>query len=51
MKQPVLYVQLDVQDSKDVTFEVSRGQLKGILDNFEVINQQLSGLAQTMGGQ
>ena len=39
MKQPVLYVQMDIEDSKDVTFEVSKGQLKGIIDNFEVINQ------------
>jgi hypothetical protein len=51
MKQPVLYVQMDLEDSKEVTFEVSKGQLKGILDNFEVINQQLAGLAETMGAQ
>ena len=50
MKQPVLYVQMDIEDSKEVTFEVSKGQLKGIIDNFEVINQQLAGLAETMGG-
>ena len=36
---------------QDVIFEVSKGQLKGLIDSFEVINQQLSGLAETMGGQ
>jgi hypothetical protein len=51
MKQPVLYVKMDLEDSKEVTFEVSKGQLKGILESFEEINEQLSGLAQTMGGQ
>ena len=36
--------------NQDVMFQVSKGQLKGIIDNFEVINQQLSGLAENLGG-
>ena len=52
MKQPVLYVKLDLEDhhgiangastqgtkQKDVLFQVSKGQLKSMLDNFEDIN-------------
>ena len=60
MKQPVLYVKMELDQNnqqvgqaaeQDVIFEVSKGQLKGLIDSFEVINQQLSGLAETMGGQ
>lgn len=63
MKQPVLYVKLELDKSQkteqdgagsnehqDVLFQVSKGQLKNIIDNFEDINQTLSGLAETMGG-
>ena len=60
MKQPVLYMKMELeggnqqasgQQHQDVMFQVSKGQLKSIIDNFEVINQQLSGLAETMGGE
>ena len=47
MKQPTLYVNLELgggnqqasgQQHQDVMFQVSKGQLKSIIDNFEVIN-------------
>ena len=58
MKQPILYVKMELDQNgsgaqtqnQDVLFQVSKGQLKSIIDNFEDINQQLSGLAETMGG-
>jgi hypothetical protein len=51
MKQPVLYVKMELDGNgqsngaqggsgdQDVIFEVSKGQLKGLIDSFEVINQ------------
>ena len=44
VKQPVLYVEMDLEEQQQVLFQVSKGQLKEILNNFEVINQQLSAL-------
>ena len=61
VRQPVLYVKLDLADDKgtdlstqgkkqtEVLFQMSKGQLKSVLDDFENINQQLAGLAQSMG--
>jgi hypothetical protein len=40
----VLYVEMDLEEQEQVLFQVSKGQLKEILNNFEVINQQLSAL-------
>ena len=59
MKQPNLLVKLELdggnargngQTQEDVMFQMSKGQLSTIIENFEVINQQLSGLAETMQG-
>ena len=44
VKQPVLYVEMDLENQEQVLFQVSKGQLKEILNNFEIINQQLSSL-------
>lgn len=53
MKQPVLYVKLDLEGqgnatefepNQQVLFQVSKGQLKEILNNFETINAQLQQL-------
>jgi hypothetical protein len=38
VKQPVLYVEMDLEKQEQVLFQVSKGQLKEILNNFEVIN-------------
>ena len=54
MKQPLLFVKLELESNanqpqseytqtggiadKEVLFQVSKGQLKNILDNFEMIN-------------
>ncbi len=46
VKQPVLYVEMDLEQQQQVLFQVSKGQLKEILNNFEVINQQLASLTQ-----
>lgn len=46
VKQPVLYVEMDLEEQQQVLFQVSKGQLKEILNNFETINQQLSALTQ-----
>ena len=56
LKQPVLYVKMELEGGndkphQDVMFQVSKGQLANIIENFEVINQQLSGFASQMGGQ
>ena len=57
MKQPNLFVKLDLQGgnqqlngqaNKEVLFQMSKGQLQTIIENFEVINQQLSGLTETI---
>lgn len=55
LKQPVLYVKMDLdgdnddqEDDKQVLFQVSKGQLKQILTNFETINEQLTGLTGAM---
>ena len=54
IKQPVLYVKMDLEKDKStledgqkqqVLFQVSKGQLKEILSNFDTINQQISSLA------
>lgn len=59
MKYPVLYVKLDlenqgnatqVEENKQVLFQVSKGQLKEILANFETINSQLSALTSSVAG-
>ena len=51
IKQPTLYVKMDLQkdqsrsgDEQDqqVMFQVSKGQLRQMLDSFEAINQQLT---------
>ena len=58
LKQPTLYVKMDLEKDKSVkdeadaqaqqvVFQVSKGQLKEILTNFETINKQLSSMAQT----
>lgn len=58
MKQPVLYVKLDLEGqgnadsfepNKQVLFQVSKGQLKEILNNFETINTQLQALTASTG--
>ena len=54
IKQPVLYVKMDLEkdqssleqtQDQQVLFQVSKGQLKEMLSNFETINQQLTSLA------
>ena len=37
---------MDLEEQQQVLFQVSKGQLKEILNNFEIINQQLSALTQ-----
>lgn len=50
MKKPMLYVKLDIEsqnkgdENDQVLFQVSKGQLKEILNNFETINAQLSAI-------
>lgn len=48
LKQPTLYVKMDLEQSNEVLFQVSKGQLKELLTNFEKINQQLTGLTTSM---
>ena len=62
LKQPMLYVKMDFENdanpmSEDVTenkkeesvlFQVSKNQLKELLNNFETINAQLTGLTTQM---
>lgn len=48
LKQPTLYVKMDLEKSNEVLFQVSKGQLKELLTNFEKINQQLTGLTTSM---
>ena len=48
LKQPTLYVKMNLDRQQEVLFQVSKGQLKELLSNFEKINQQLTGLTTSM---
>ena len=40
----MLYIKMDLDNEDEVLFQVSKGQLKEMLNNFETINTQLTAL-------